>query len=146
MLPIFVRDVMTETLMTLGVGDRVSLADRIMQLARIRHLPVVDDEYHLVGLVTHRDLLAASVSTTEGLDSREDRRFKRTIEVAKIMRTNVMTVSPSTPLVEAAKLMRTHMFGCLPVVEDQRLVGLVTEADLVETLVRLLEGTMARDE
>ena len=139
MKPMLVRDVMTEVLVTLHVGDRVSLADRIMQLARIRHLPVIDDDHRLVGLVTHRDLLAAAASSAEGLSDQEDWRLKRTIDVATIMQRHVLTVTTSTPVIDAAKLLRKHVFGCLPVVDGDRLVGLVTEADLVEALVELLE-------
>src|SRR2546421_6186559 len=109
-----VRDLMTEVVETLGVGDSLSLAEHLMKAGRIRHLPVVDGDEHLVGLVTHRKILQAWVShgrpDQEGLDQ-----VAAEIPVEMLMEENVLTVSPDTTAALAAGLLEASRFGCLPV-------------------------------
>lgn len=132
---------MTTQLVTLQVDETLSIAEQVMALARIRHLPVVDAEGRLVGLVSHRDLLSAATSTASPVSPEVARAFKRTIEAGKIMSRDVLTADPDTLVVDAAKRMRAHKIGCLPVLEDGLLVGLVTEADFLDLLIRALEGS-----
>ena len=103
-----VKDIMTEVVEALRVGDSLDLADRIMRVGRIRHLPVVDGEEHLVGLVTHRTLLAAWVS--HGNPGSE-----RLTDIAR----------------EIARILEKHKYGCLPVIDGGKLVGIITEADFL---------------
>jgi CBS domain-containing membrane protein len=109
-------------------------ADRIMRLARIRHLPVVADG-HLVGVLSHRDVLEASLSRLEKLDAQERVDHLRGIPISAVMRTDPYTAKEGTSLGEAARRMLQLKIGCLPVVQSgpdgQRLVGLVTESDLL---------------
>ena len=115
-----VGDFMTRELLTLKETDDLALAEQMLRLGAIRHLPVVRDG-KLVGLVTQRDLLRASAT-----------RSARTTVASEIMVREPVTVRPSTPLVRAARAMLEKKFGCLPVCdEDGVLVGIITEADFV---------------
>lgn len=132
-----VRDLMTTEVVTLDANDPIVAAEEVMGLRRIRHLPVAQ-KGRLIGLVTHRDLLRAYVSSVSSswLDNEI---LKATVNVRKIMHTRVQTVTPDTPLVEAARLLREGPWGCLPVVEgEDRLVGILTEADFVRLAEILL--------
>jgi CBS domain-containing protein len=128
-----VRDLMTGEVTTLKRNDKLSIADDIMRLGRIRHLPVVDDadESKLVGLVTQRDLFRGSLACSLGIGPAEQRKLLGKVEVAEIMTREVVTTTPSTLLREAAQLMSTRKLGCLPVVEAGKLVGILTEGDFV---------------
>ena len=129
-----VRDIMTKEVTTLDVNEELSLADDIMNLGRIRHLPVVDDD-KLVGIISQRDLFRASLASAMGFGEEAMRDFLKTVVVKKIMTTPVITVSPDTDIKEAGLIMLEKKFGCLPVVEDGQLVGLITETDIVRQCI-----------
>src|SRR5690349_14750288 len=133
-----VRDLMSGTVVTLRRGQSVTFARELMQLRRLRHLPVVDDDGLLVGLVTHRDLLAAAISSLAPLSEEEREELQFKVPVARAMREQVWTIEPDAPADAAARLMLDHRIGCLPVTEGRRLVGILTEADLVEAAAILL--------
>jgi CBS domain-containing protein len=119
-----VGELMTRELVTLKETQNLAMADELLRLNRIRHLPVVR-EGKLVGLVTHRDLLKAT-----GLKCPDP--VKQPLWAADIMNRDVRTVRPDTSLREAVKVMLDNKFGCLPVVgEAGNLLGILTEADLV---------------
>jgi len=116
---------------TLSPTDRLDLAGDIMRLGRIRHLPVIEDG-RLVGVVSQRDLLAASLSKTLDFEAEHRRSFSRSVEVAEVMSRDLVTVENAAPLGLAAERMVDRQIGCLPVVDaDGALVGLLTETDLV---------------
>lgn len=126
-----VERVMQTDYASVSAGDHLDLVDDVMNLGRIRHMPVLDGE-RLVGIVSQRDLLAASLSKVLDFDAAERRTFMRSIEVSEVMSRDPVTVSPSTSLREAARLVLTHRIGCLPVVVGEgRMVGLLTETDLL---------------
>lgn len=117
---IAVGDFMTRELVTVNEGDDLALAESMLRLSGIRHLPVVRHGV-LVGLLTHRDLLRSAVD--------HDR---RSTTAADAMTRDPEAVRPETSLVRAARLMLEKKFGCLPVVDrDGRLVGIITESDFV---------------
>jgi len=125
-----VRDLMTDVVETLQVGDSLDLATHLMKAGRIRHLPVIDGREHLVGLVTHRRILGAWVS--HGAPGQEGPgQVAADVPVEMLMERNVLTVSPDTTAALAAALIESRRFGCLPVVAQGKLVGIVTEADFV---------------
>ena len=125
-----VKDLMTEVVETLQVGDSLDMAALHMKAGRIRHLPVVDGDEHLVGLVTHRRILGAWVS--HGDPGRErPHTVAAEVPVEMLMERNVLTVSPDTTAALAAGLLESSRFGCLPVVDQGKLVGIITEADFV---------------
>jgi CBS domain-containing membrane protein len=137
-----VKDVMTDVVETLRLGDSLDLAGRLMNAGRIRHLPVIDGEERLIGLATHRKLLGAWVS--HGDPSRErPGEVASEVPIEAVMERNVLTVSPDTTAALAAALLESSRFGCLPVLDAGRLVGIVTEADFVKFARKHLESEQA---
>jgi CBS domain-containing membrane protein len=132
-----VRDLMTVDPTTLKGNDMLTLADDIMRLGRIRHLPVVDDDDQLlVGIVSQRDLFRDALAQVLGYGRHAQRKIRDTLAVKDVMATDVVTTSPDTSLVEAARLLTERKIGCLPVVENERLVGILTEGDFVALIAR----------
>jgi CBS domain-containing membrane protein len=133
-----VRELMSTELVTLTEDETLAHAEHCMERGRIRHLPVVRDGV-LVGLLTHRDLLAASFSIFAEIDSGEQRRVFSTLPVEELMHRDVVTVSPDLSISEAARILMKNKYGCLPVVGPSReLLGILTEADFMRLTVRLL--------
>jgi CBS domain-containing protein len=117
---ISVGDFMTRELVTIEESDDLALAEKMLQLGGIRHLPVVRAG-KLVGLLTYRDVLRSAVA-----------RPTRTTLAQDAMTREPASVVPATSLVHAARVMLAHKFGCLPVCEaDGTLVGIITESDFV---------------
>jgi len=132
-----VRDLMTADPTTLKRNDKLTLADDIMRLGRVRHLPVVDDDGEaLAGIVTQRDLFRDALAQALGYGRHAQRKILDTLSVKDVMNTDVITTTPDTSLVEAAKLLTQRKIGCLPVVENGRLVGILTEGDFVALAAR----------
>jgi CBS domain-containing protein len=128
---------MIQEVTTLKRNDKLTLADDIMQLGRIRHLPVLgDDTEQLVGIVSQRDLFRGALARALGYGQHARRKVLDTLLVKEVMSTDLLTTTPDTPLVEAARVLMERKIGCLPVVEDGRLVGIVTEADFVALVAR----------
>jgi CBS domain-containing membrane protein len=136
--PIRVRDVMSTPVEFLEVGDSLDLARHLMQAGRIRHLPVVDSRQRVIGLVTHRKLLAAWVGHGDPAHERPAD-IAREIPVDMLMETSVFTTTPDALAAKAAQIIETRKIGCLPVVEGGRLIGIVTEADFVRFARQVLE-------
>lgn len=126
-----VRDVMTSPVTTLDPNDKLATAADVMNLGRIRHIPVVDDEGELVGIVTQRDLFHNALLKALGYGARGAQRLQGMFLVKEAMNTTVVTTTPDTPLAEAAVTMLEKKIGCLPVKDGDRLVGILTEADFV---------------
>ncbi len=132
-----VRDFMSADPTTLKRNDKLTLADDIMLLGRIRHLPVVDDDGQtLVGIVTQRDLFRDALAQALGYGKHAQRRILDTLSVKDVMTTEVITVTPDSSLVEAARILSARKIGCLPVVESGRLIGILTEDDFVCLITR----------
>jgi len=132
-----VRDVMTADPTTLKRNDKLTLADDIMRLGRVRHLPVVDDDGQtVVGIVTQRDLFRDALAQALGYGKHAQRKILDTLSVKEVMATDVVTTGPETSLVEAAGILTERKIGCLPVVENGRLVGILTEGDFVALVAR----------
>jgi CBS domain-containing protein len=131
-----VRDLMSHQVVTLRRDDQLTLADRVMSLGRIRHMPVVDEDGRLVGIVSQRDLFRGALARALGQDSSGHQRLLKSLRVEEVMATRVLTTTTSTPLSEAAEQMVTHKVGCLPVVDEGRLVGILTEGDFVAAFAR----------
>ncbi len=137
MKEIKVRDVMTSDPTTLKRNDKLTLADDIMRLGRVRHLPVVDDDgQRLVGIVSQRDLFRDALAQALGYGKHAQRKLLDSLSVKEVMATEVVTASPDASLVEAARLLTERKIGCLPIVENGRLVGILTEGDFVALVAR----------
>jgi len=123
---------MSTDLFTVQPDDLIDLVASVMDWRHVRHVPVEDEAGHLVGLITHRSLLRMlSNGVRTGGTVRE------------IMVAEPITISPSTPSVEAIKIMRQNRIGCLPVVEGNQLVGIVTSYDFLEASARLFQQHIA---
>ena len=128
--------IMTTDVITVSPSDPVGKARLLMQDHRIRHLPVVDDSNHLVGLVSQTDVFAAMDSF---LREKGDRLPVREFPIEDMMVTNVATVSDQASLRQAALFIEKHRIGCLPVLNDEKLVGIITDSDFVGVAINLLE-------
>jgi CBS domain-containing protein len=120
---------MTTDLFTVHASDPIEMIVNLMSWERIRHIPVEDNDHHLVGLVTFRAVLRYLANGGSLHDT----------PVSLIMRTDVMTVGVETPTLDAIRLMRKFRYGCLPVIQDGHLVGILTEEDFMNVASKLLE-------
>jgi CBS domain-containing protein/gamma-glutamylcysteine synthetase len=130
-----VAQYMTTDLFTVQADDAVELVANLMIWERIRHVPVEDKDHRLVGVITHRAVLRFIMGGGSALRT----------PVADIMKRDVATVTPETTTVEALRTMRRLRVGCLPVVQDGRLVGIVTDEDFMEIASKMLEQQLAAD-
>ena len=128
---------MSTDLFTVKPDDLIDLAASVMDWRHIRHVPVEDEEGRLIGLVTHRGLLRIL-----NIGDRANRDGSP-MTVREVMIENPVTVSPSTSSLEAIHIMRSNRVGCLPVVENDQLVGIVTSYDFLEASARLFQQHLA---
>lgn len=137
--PETVGDVMTRKLIALTDTDTIENIGTGMQRFRFRHLPVVTEGNRLIGLVTHRDMMRAQA---EAGAKTEDGKggLPQDTPVTAVMNRDILTTRPGTDLVTAGKAMLQQKIGCLPIIlDDETLVGMITEADFVKLVVQLLE-------
>lgn len=125
-----VREIMQTKIVTIGVTERLSTVEDIMTLGRVRHMPVVHGG-RLVGVLSQRDLLRASLSELGSYGSEARRAFLHAIEIERVMSAPPIIIDPDASVKLAARLMADHKIGCLPVVDGDELVGLVTETDVL---------------
>jgi CBS domain-containing protein len=104
-----------------------------MATKQLRHLPVLE-QGDIVGIVTQRDLFKAAMSSTMGYGEKAQQAYLQSVRVKEIMIYPVVTVSPDTSIAAAADMMINKGIGCLPVVDDQQLVGIITKTDLLRCL------------
>ena len=140
---ITVDEIMTTELHTLPATATLAQAIRVMAEESIRHIPIMDAEGRLEGLVTDHDVLATLDST---LRAKTRRRDPATISLAEIMTRDVVTVDAGTNLRRAALFLEEHEFSCLPVMTEGKFSGIVTDADLVAVAINLLEQLETRKE
>ena len=128
--------IMSTDLVTLAPSGTLAEARELMQEHRIHHIPVVDDSGDLVGLVTLTNVLAATDSVLRETDNRI---HASDIRIEDVMVTEVATVDRNASLRQAALFLEKHRIGCLPVIEDGKLCGIITETDFVAVAINLLE-------
>ncbi len=127
-----VENIMSTDVFTLGRNDKLSIADDVMSQKRIRHLPVLDADGMLCGILTQRDLFRGALLRSLGYGQRAEQKLLDSLAVKDAMRDEVVTISPKSTLSDAANLMLSKKIGCLPVVEGERLLGMISEADFVK--------------
>jgi CBS domain-containing protein len=130
-----VKDIMVQDVATLDVGDELSLANDIMKLGRIRHLPVLEGK-KLVGILSERDLFRSSLVEALGHEPAKTRDVMKAVRIQDIMIKNLITISPDADIKEAVKLMLKHKIGCVPVVRNNELMGLITETDILTLFLK----------
>lgn len=128
--------IMSTELVTLRVSDNLDTARNLMHDHRIHHLPVIDADERLVGLITLTNVLAA---TDSFLRDAQSQMHPKDIPVGEVMVTDVATVDRHAGLREAALFLEKHKIGCLPVVTDGNLEGIITDTDFVGVAINLLE-------
>jgi CBS domain-containing protein len=131
-----VRDLMSHPVRTLERNDILSNADSVMHNERIRHLPVLDEAGRLVGIISQRDLFLNALVRALGYGTMARDRSFRSIAVKEVMTEDVVTTTPETPITAAAQMMVDRKIGCLPVVENNTLVGILSESDIVSAVAR----------
>lgn len=136
---ITVQDLMSEELHTLSPANTVHEAREVMLENRIRHIPIVDDDGEFVGLVTKHDILEVSVSALAEIDNDTRDELESAIPLGEIMLTDITIAYAESSLLEAAKFMLEQKHGCLPVLQDGQLIGILTEADFVKLALHLMQ-------
>ncbi|HSE15511.1 MAG TPA: CBS domain-containing protein [Pyrinomonadaceae bacterium] len=126
---------MSTDLFTVSPDDLIDLAASVMDWRHIRHVPVEDSEGRLVGLITHRGLLRMMINSANS--------STKLTTVREIMVSNPVTVTPSTSSLDAMEIMRTNRVGCLPVVDGDQLVGIITSYDFLEATAKLFRQHLA---
>lgn len=132
-----VREVMAEDVVSLRAGDHLDLASDIMTLGRIRHMPVLSGD-RLVGILSQRDLFRAAISSVLAFRPTAQREWLGKIRVEEVMTKRVVTARADWTIRQAVDVMLDKRIGCLPVVDDGRLVGLLSETDCLRLLGRML--------
>jgi acetoin utilization protein AcuB len=132
-----VSDFMTRQVVTVALDDRLRQAAERMQARGCRRLPVVEED-RLVGIISDRDVRLALASPFVLRERWYDDKLLDETPVRACMSLQVETISPDTPLIQAAMLMRDNKIGGLPVVEKDRLTGIITETDMLNALIQLL--------
>jgi CBS domain-containing membrane protein len=134
MTTLHVRELMTEKVFALNPEDDLVALHDLMDEKDVRHVPIVDEEQMLVGLVSQRDVLRRVLAESADLPLSYRIDTLRKMRVRDIMTRDVETTQPDEALASAARTMLENKYGCLPVVEDGRLTGILTEADFVRHL------------
>ena len=138
MAQLLVRDLMTQPVKTVGPTSPLGEVVQLMDAHNIRHVAVVDESQRLLGLISHRDVLRSQEGSLSGALSTEQGHMNRWIESRWVMTKEVRTVYPDTAALEAALILRSHGYGCVPVVEDGKLQGMITDSDFVEYAIQSL--------
>jgi CBS domain-containing protein len=133
-----VRDLMQREVATLDVDDTLEVADDVMRLGQVRHFPIMS-KGTLVGILSQRDLYRAAASSLLQLHYDTSRAWLAKAAVRAVMTTTIHAIGPDRPIRDAVNMMLRERVGCLPVVEDDKLVGLLSETDCMRHLARLLE-------
>ena len=137
MSQLLVRDLMSQPAVTVAPTGPLREVIQLMEAKNIRHVAVVDSG-RLLGLLSHRDVLRSQEGSLSGALSTEQTHMNRWIEARWVMTKEVRTVYPDTPALEAALTLRSHGYGCLPVVEQGKLVGMLTDSDFLEYAIQQL--------
>ncbi|WP_285906195.1 CBS domain-containing protein [Pseudodesulfovibrio pelocollis] len=135
-----VKDLMTTPVFSLRETDSLQSARSLMDLQRIRHIPIVTVDNIFAGLVTHRDVLAATISGLAEMDPETQSEIDAGIPIKEIMRSDIKTVDENSSLRIAAQTLLNHKYGCLPVVHDGQLRGILTEADFLRLTINLMDA------
>lgn len=129
-----VSDLMTRDPVAVGPNANLQSAQELMDQQGFRHLPVVDEGGGVVGLVSQRDLLQRALAPTEDLTVSARRDVLVAVTVDAIMTVDVEAIGPDQDVATAGQVVLENKYGCLPVVDGERLIGILTEADFVRYL------------
>jgi CBS domain-containing protein len=131
-----VKDLMKTGVSTLKVNDSLDMAEAVMTVGRLRHVPILDDDGQVVGIVSDRDIIRSAAAYVLGYGESGRRKLLHTILIKEIMSAPVVSIAAEATLAEAAGLMLRHRIGCLPVVDKGRLAGILTESDILRRVIQ----------
>jgi CBS domain-containing protein len=131
-----ISSIMTKELVTLTLEDTLYSAEKRMKKNHIRHMPVVQDD-KLIGLISLSDLQRVSFIDAYGKEGTEDTPIYNMLDIKDLMIKNPLTASPQTTILEVSKLLASKEFHSLPVVEKDKLVGIITTTDLLHYFIEL---------
>jgi CBS domain-containing protein len=137
---ITINEFMTSDPITLRETDTIDDARKMMTEKHIRHIPITDDDDRLLGLVTQRDILAETVPDHEANKANSNKKL------SEIMIHDVSTIHETDSLRQAAIYLQSHKYGCLPVISDDRLTGIITDSDFIAIAINLLEQVELSEE
>ncbi len=137
-----VRHFMTSPAKSISQDECLLDAALILRSTGFRHLPIVDGD-RLVGIITDRDVQRFAPSLLSKITQEEYNAIFEDTPLAKVMTRNPLTVTPTTPLREAAAILHEKKLGCLPVVDNGQLVGILTVTDMLGVLLRFLTHAAA---
>ena len=143
MIPL--EDMMTTDVITLSPQDTVLKARQIMTTKGIRHIPIIKENGKLAGLFSQRDLLAVMDSTELDISKSERDANEERILLGDVMTKRVSTASPNVALKDAAVFLQNNRYGCLPVVENGEVKGIITDTDFIGVAINLLEQIELED-
>lgn len=143
---ITIDEFMTADPYTLSEDNSLYDARKIMTEMHIRHIPITDNNKHLLGLVTQRDVLAATDSNSKHQIKSAPDAADQDIMLSDIMIKNVSVIHETDSLRQAALYIQSHKYGCLPVVKDDQVVGIITDSDFIDIAINLLEQVEATEE
>lgn len=135
-----VKNLMQTSVATVRGSDTLTAVDDLMKTGWVRHLPVVDAANRLLGVITQRDVLKASMSSMASADPVTHQRWLDQVRVRDVMTKKPITIGPEADLSEGVDKLLLGKFGCLPVVEEGKLIGLITETDFLRYLQTLLKA------
>jgi CBS domain-containing membrane protein len=134
-----VKDLMTRDVITLAPSATLLDARNLMEEHRIRHIPVIGPDMRFIGLVTQRDILSLTISSLAGVDESTQREIDAGIPLGEILRIEVEVADPDDSVREAADRLLRKKLGCLPVIRDGVLQGILTEADFLKLTIGLMD-------
>ncbi len=137
-MAVLVKHIMTSRVVTFFPEQSLTLAEEVMRLHGFRHLPVVDADQRLLGMVTNRDVLGAKVSSVRDVSDTTRDLIESKVLVRDIMSVELWSVRPDSRASAAGTMLIDHRFSCLPVTDDDgKLIGLVTEGDFLRCAIRM---------
>ncbi|MDA8020701.1 MAG: CBS domain-containing protein [Thermoanaerobaculia bacterium] len=131
MSELLVKDLMTTGVLTMSPDDSLRELRDMMHSRHVRHVPIVNARQQIKGLVSHRDLLRNTLFDRPRISQYVEDEILASLQVSEVMTTHVECVGPDQALGEAARIMIDRKFGCLPVISEGKLVGILTESDFV---------------
>lgn len=129
-----IEEIMNPNVVSMRPYETIGKAIELMHLYRIRHIPIIDENQYVIGIVTDRDIRDVSPSILHSEEHIEDLQKP----IASIMTENVITGHPLDFVEEVSSMFYEHKIGCLPIVTEGKLVGIITETDMFHTLVKLM--------
>jgi len=140
-----VTSIMADDIFTLGIENTLADARIMMVQNRIRHIPIVDSNNALLGIISQRDVLAAEESSLLMTDKFKRVEYEQSVKIVEFYRSEILTINDKASVHQAALTIQKYKIGCLPILANGKLVGLVTASDFVNVAINLIEVLSAQE-